>query len=98
MFAIIDSVIKPILVYGNDVWGHHNAGLEFIDKVMLRYCRRILNDKATTSNIIVHGECEMLPPSVQCTISVLSLINRLHHMPANIIVKYTIKNLPGYIP
>ena len=93
MFKLFDSVIKPILVYGSDVWGHRNAGLESIDKVMLRYCGRILNVKATISNIIVHGECGMLPPSVQCTISVLSFFNRLHHMPANTIVKKVYEEL-----
>ena len=93
MFKLFDSVIKPVLVYGSDVWGHRNAGLESIDKVMLRYYRRILNVKATTSNIIVHGECGMLPPNGQCTISVLSFINRLHHMPANTIVKKVCEEL-----
>ena len=76
MFKVFDSVIKPILVYGSDVWGHRNTDLESISKVMLRSCRCILNVKATTSNIIVHGECGVLPPSVQRTTSVLSFINR----------------------
>ena len=93
MFKSFDHVIKPILVYGSDVWGHRNAGLGSIDKVMLRYCRRMHNVKATTSKIIVHGECGMLPPSVQCTISVLSFINRLHHMPANTVVKKVYEEL-----
>ena len=75
MFKLFDSVIKPLLLYGSDVWGHRNTGLDCIDKVMLRYCRRLLNVKATTSSFIVHEECGMLPPSVQCTISVLSFIN-----------------------
>ena len=93
MFKLFDSVKKNILVYGSDVWGHRNAGIEYIDKVMLRYCRRILNVKAITSNIIVRGECGMLPPSVQCTISVLRFINRLHHMPAYTIVKKVYEEL-----
>ena len=93
MFKLFDSVIKPLLLYGSDVWGYRNTGLDCIDKVMLRYCRRLLNVKATTSSFIVHEECGMLPPSVQCTISVLSFNNRLHHMPANTIVNKVYEEL-----
>ena len=51
-----------------------------------------------TINTIVHGECGMLPLSIQCTISVLHFINRLHLMADNTIVKRYMTNLRGYIP
>ena len=30
----------PISTYVSDVWGHRKSGLDMVDKVMLRYCRR----------------------------------------------------------
>ena len=82
MFKLFDAIIKPILTYGSDVWGHRKSGLN-----MLRYCRRVLNVKATTSNNLVYGECGMLPTSVQCTISTMCYMNRLYHMPGGTIAK-----------
>ena len=84
---IIQFCHKIHIVICRDVWGYRNAGLETIDEVILRYCRRILNVKATSSNIIVHEEYGMIPPNVQCAISVLGFIKGLHHMPANNLVK-----------
>ena len=60
---------------------------------MLRYCRCKLNVKATTSNIMVYGECGMFPPSVQCTISTMCYMNRLYHMPGGIIAKRVYEEL-----
>ena len=84
---------KPILMYGNDVWGHHKSGTSMIDKVMLRFSRCVLNVKATTSNVMVYGECGILSPSVYCTVSTMCYMNRLHHMPDNSIVKQVYNEL-----
>ena len=93
MFKLFDAIIKPILTYGSDVWGHRKSGLDMVDKVMLRYCRRVLNVKATTSNIMMCGECGMLPPSVQCIISTMCYMNRLYHMPGGTIAKRVYEEL-----
>ena len=86
-FKLFDAVIKPILIYGSDVWGHNKSGTSMIDIVMLRFSRCVLNVKATTSNVMVYGECGILPPSVYYTVSTMCYFNRLHHMPNNSIVK-----------
>ena len=93
MFCEINNII---LIYGSDVCGHRKSGLDIVDKVMLRYCRRVLNVKATTSNLMAYEECGMLHPSVQCTISAMCYINRLYHMPADTIFKhvYELMNKP----
>ena len=67
---IFDTLIRPALTCGSDVWGHKKSGLKEIDRVFLRYIRCVLNVKATTSNIIVIGECEY-PPSVFCCVSLI---------------------------
>ena len=54
-------LIKPILVYGSDVWGYNKKGIAQIDKVMLHYCRCALNVTASTSNVITVGECGIFP-------------------------------------
>ena len=87
MFKLFNTVVKPILIYGSDVWGCNRNGTSMVDKVMLRFCRCVLNVKATTSNVMVYGECGMLPPSVYCNVSAMCYINRLHHMPNDRIVK-----------
>ena len=53
----------------------------------------ILNVKATTSNIMVYGECGILPPSIYCNVSAMCYINRLHHMPNDSIVKQVYNEL-----
>ena len=80
MFELFNTVVKPILIYGSDVCGCNRNGTSMVDKVMLRFCRCVLNVKATTSNIIVYGECGMLPPSIYCSVS--AIICRLLYQPS----------------
>ena len=77
----------PILAYGSDVWGTRKDGLWTLDKVFLRFVRCTLCIKATTSNVIVAGECGRLPPSTQCTIHALCYMNRVMHMNKGSLVK-----------
>ena len=79
MFDILETLIMPILAYGSDVWGARKDGLLALDKVFLRFVRCTLGIKATTSNVIVAGECGRLPPSTQCTIHALCDMNRVMH-------------------
>ena len=79
-FHIFDTLIRPVLTYGSDVWGHRKSGLKEIDRVFMRYVRCVLSVKATTSNVIVIGECGRYPPSVCCHISLLCFFNRMYHM------------------
>ena len=60
-FYLFDSLVRPILTYGSEVWGFCKSGLLDLDRVFLRYMRCILRVKATTSNFIVIGECGQFP-------------------------------------
>ena len=53
----------------------------------------VFNVKANTSNVMVYGECGVLPPSVYCTVSTMCYMNRLHHMPDNSIVRQVYNEL-----
>ena len=61
-FDIFDTTIRPIIMYGSDVSGFSKNGLQGRDKLFLNYIRCVLCIKATTSNIIVFGECGKFPP------------------------------------
>ena len=87
LFHAFDTLIKPILIYGSDVWGISATGRLTVDKVFFQFMRCAISVKATTSNVITLGECGRLPPSVGCQISVLCFLNRLHNMAGDRVVK-----------
>ena len=45
---------EPILLYESVVWGYEN--LEILERVHLRFCKRILNLRLSTPNFMVYGE------------------------------------------
>ena len=97
-FDMFDTLIRPILTYGSDVWGLSKAGLDVLDKVFLNFVRCTLNVKATTCNAIVYGECGRYPLSVFCHINVLCYLHRLLTMPGERIIKsvfHTLGTLHG---
>ena len=87
MLNLFDALIKPILVYGSDVWGIKCKLWGEADKTFLQYARCMLRVKATTSNTITTGECGKFPPSTACQISALCYVNRLIHMSNDKLVK-----------
>ena len=87
MFDMFDTLIRPILNYGSDVWGLSRSGLESLDKVFLHYVRCILCIKATTCNAIVYGECGRYPPSITCHVNVLCYLHWLLTMESEKMVK-----------
>ena len=87
MLNLFDVLVKPILIYGSDVWGIKSKLWDSSDKVFLQYARCLLHVKATTSNVITTGECGSLPPSMNCQIAALCYLNRLHHMDDNKLAK-----------
>ena len=93
MFEAFETMVRPILLYGSDIWGNNKNGQSSVDKVYLQFMRYILHVKPSTSNIIVMGECGKFPPSVYCNISVMCFFNRLHHMNENRIPKQVFSEL-----
>ena len=86
-FYLFETLIRPILLYGSDVWGINSPNNDAIDKVFYQYVRCVLKVKATTSNVMVIGESGQLPPSVFSHIGVLSYMGRLQTLPAHTVVK-----------
>jgi hypothetical protein len=50
---LFDSLVKPILLYGSEVWGYEN--LKILERVHLQFCKRILNLRLSTPNVMVYG-------------------------------------------
>ena len=64
MLNLFDALIKPILIYGSDVWGINSKLWGEADKIFLRYIRCILLVKATTNNIMTTGDCGRFPQAL----------------------------------
>ena len=86
MSYIFDSLIKPIITYGSDVWGACSSTMKSFDKVFLNYMRCVLQVKVATSNDIVYGECGRLTPSVYCNVNFICSMYRLQNMPMGSLV------------
>jgi hypothetical protein len=47
-------MVKPILLYGCEIWGFGNNNV--LEKVHLKFCKMILNLKTSTPNYMIYGE------------------------------------------
>ena len=63
LFKIFDGKIKPILLYGSEIWGVRKY--EDIEKVHLRFCKVVLGVGKTTWNFAAIGECGRYPLYVE---------------------------------
>ena len=59
---MFNKVIKPILLYGCEVWGYGN--LDVIERVQLKFFKQILNLKKSTPSFMVYGELGVFPLSI----------------------------------
>ena len=74
---LFENLVRPILLYGSDVWGVNVSTNTPIDKLFFYYMRCVLHIKANTSNVIVIGESGQIPPSVYCPINALCYLKKL---------------------
>ena len=88
MIYLFNATIKPILLYGADIWGIQKSGSVRMDKFFLWYLRSILKVKTTTANNIVWGETGCIPLSVCCNVKVFCYYNRLRNLPDTMLVKW----------
>ena len=58
-FKLFDSMVKPRLLYGGDIWGYEYA--DEIEKVQIRFCKDFLGVGPSTNDSMVLGECGRLP-------------------------------------
>ena len=80
MIHFYNALIKPILLYGSDVWGFNKKSWDISDKVSKWFIRCILNIKPTTSNLITFGEVGIIPPSIYSKINAMLFYLRVKSM------------------
>ena len=64
---LFDSIIKPILLYGCEIWGFENT--KAIEAVKIRFFKLGLNRNC--SNVVVFGELGELPMQKLCKIRII---------------------------
>ena len=72
---LFNKMIKPILLYGCEIWGHGN--LESIERVQLKFLKQILNLKKSTPSFMVYGEVGAYPLYVDIHTRIVSFWTKL---------------------
>ena len=67
---LFDKLVKPILLYGCEVWGFGNN--DVIERVQLKFLKYILNAKNSTPNYIVYGETGVFPLQLDINARIIS--------------------------
>ena len=62
IFRLFDSMVKPILCYGSEVWGTEYSSI--IESVHFEFCRYFLGVNSSVNNAVAAGECGRLPMCV----------------------------------
>ena len=58
-FKIFDTMIKPILTYGSEIWGYEAS--EIVESVHVRFCKSLLMVSSSACTSAVLGECGRFP-------------------------------------
>ena len=66
---LFDSIVLPIHTYSCEVWGFENCAE--IEKVHLRFCKKILKVRQTTSNYMVYGELGRYPLNIHINVRMI---------------------------
>ena len=95
-FKLFDSLIKPILLYGCEIWGSHisqpnNAISKFVNK----FYRILLGVPSYTSTIGVHVELGRFPIETNVYSSMLKYWTRLITIPKSKLVSHCYWSLQG---
>jgi hypothetical protein len=56
------KMVKPILLYGCEIWGFGNN--DVLEKVHLKFCKMILNLKTSTPNYMIYGDLGRYPVEI----------------------------------
>ena len=81
---LFDKLISPILNYGSEVWGFHDA--PEIERVHLKFCKNILGVKTRVQNDFVYGELHILPIKYARTINIFKYWLKIVHGEKSIYV------------
>ena len=77
-FKLFDSQVKPILLYGAEIWGM--KGRAIIEKVHLYACKKLLGVSAKTPNSLVYSELNRYPLVVDARMRVVKYWGKILDM------------------
>lgn len=72
---LFNKTIKPILLYGADIWGFGN--LNILERVQLNFLKHILKLKRSTPNYVVYVETGCMPLSLDIEARVIAFWSKL---------------------
>ena len=81
LFRIFDSKVKPILLYGSEIWGLQRY--DAIEQVHIKVCKLVLGVGRDVKNNVALGECGRFPIYIDCYVRVIKFWLRLLSMPDN---------------
>ena len=79
VFKIFDAKVKPILLYGSEIWGSQK--FDDIERVHIKICKMILCVGKDVKNNIALGECGRFPIYIDALVRMIKYWNRLLTMP-----------------
>eukprot|EP00745_Piridium_sociabile_P032248 TRINITY_DN54259_c0_g1_i1.p1 TRINITY_DN54259_c0_g1~~TRINITY_DN54259_c0_g1_i1.p1 ORF type:complete len:488 (+),score=9.92 TRINITY_DN54259_c0_g1_i1:311-1774(+) len=79
VFNIFDTKVKPILLYGSEIWGFQQYN--DIDKVQVKICKMIFGVGRYLKNDIALGECGRFPIHIDAFLRMIKYWTKLLYMP-----------------
>ena len=79
---IFDKTIKPILLYGSEVWGIGNC--DIIERVHLKFIKYIFKLKTSTPSHMIYGELGIIPITTEIQARIVSFWSKLIEYQENI--------------
>ena len=79
LFKRFDSIVRPILCYGSEIWGHEYC--THIEKVHIRFCKRYIGLHQNTADFFALSECGRHPLAVTYMTQCIKYWVRLIQMP-----------------
>ncbi len=71
MINVFNATIKPILLYGSEIWGYHSKQNSQIEKIQLTFGKNILGVNRKSINLAILGELDLKPLKIDMKINSL---------------------------
>ena len=78
IFKLFDTVVKPILCYGSEIWGYNYCNE--IEKVHSKFCKQYCGLSYNVADAFALGECGRVPIAMTYMTRCLKYWIRLLHM------------------